>query len=77
MSNIGINETYFFTIPRTIQDAKAEGFNITLRPEGPMAELQMYCPRGAVVCPLYHPSSEFVAGLQIAVSRLLCYENLH
>jgi hypothetical protein len=58
---------YFFNIPRRMSGAQAEGWLQTVRPPGPLADLDMFCPPGRAVCALYDPDG-FIAGLQIAVS---------
>lgn len=60
----------FFDIPRNALDAEAAGFREVARPTDMGLEVCMRCLEGDVrVCPLYDKEG-WIAGLQIAVSRL-------
>ncbi|CAG4931194.1 unnamed protein product [Parnassius apollo] len=59
---------FFFPLPRTVYDAKCEGWTLTERPSGHMPSLVMYCPGERIVCTMFD-QDENIAGLQIAVPK--------
>lgn len=57
---------YFFKIPRTVKEAKAEGWRRTERTSGPLEQLTMFCQPGSEyhVCLLFTPC-ESIGGIQL------------
>lgn len=71
-SGPGVGKDFYYDIPKTVSDAKKQGWTKEERPANQhLPTLELYCPNPSVLCALYEPDTGNAAGLQIGVSCTL------
>lgn len=61
----------FYHLPRTLNDAIANNWNLVKRPQGPMPQLKLYCYKSNMKFCIWYDDLGYAAGAQISVSTYL------